>query len=164
MRRLGLLTTMAGLLAGCSLPPPPAPQQDLALERVARLESANKALQHHLHYADWLLTTKPTQRQQERLRLRADHSIDSQVSLAMINTHPQEPVASRRAGLTRLTALLPQLGRDSQTFLRSWIALAEALLAKECRCDEQRQEIQRLRHQIEQLSAIDEHIYRRKRN
>ena len=64
----------------------------------------------------------------------------------------------------RLVRLLPELGLDAQAFLRSWIALGEELLARDSRRDDQSQEVQRLRRQIEQLSAIDEQLNQRKLN
>ena len=65
--------------------------------------------------------------------------LESRVSLAMVNTHPSESVASRRAGLDKLKSLLPELGLDAQAFLRSWIALGEELLVRDSRRDDQSQ-------------------------
>ncbi len=48
--------------------------------------------------------------------------------------------------------------------MRSWIALGEQLLARDSRRDDQSQEIQRLRRQIEQLTAIDDQLNQRKLN
>ena len=49
----------------------------------------------------------------------------------MVNTHPSESVASRRAGLRSAEALLPELGLDAQAFLRSWIAPGGAAGARQ---------------------------------
>ncbi len=155
---------MMSLLTGCSLLPAhdPAASPDLALAK--RMEFANKEMQVRLQYSDWLLASHAQQRAQERQRLKGATDIESRVSLAMVNTHPSESVASRRAGLDKLKSLLPELGLDAQAFLRSWIALGEELLARDSRRDDQSQEVQRLRRQIEQLSAIDDQLNQRKLN
>ena len=101
---------------------------------------------------------------QERQRLKGADDLESRVSLAMVDSHPAESVANRTAGLTRLKKMLPELGLDAQAFLRSWIALGEQLLARDSRRDDQSQEIQRLRRQIEQLTAIDDQLNQRKLN
>ncbi|MGY3894107.1 hypothetical protein [Aeromonas enterica] len=155
---------MMGLLTGCSLLPvrEPVASSDHALAK--RMEFANKEMQVRLQYSDWLLASHAQQRVQERQRLKGATDIESRVSLAMVNTHPSESVANRRAGLDKLKSLLPELGLDAQAFLRSWIALGEELLLRDSRRDDQSQEVQRLRRQIEQLSAIDEQLNQRKLN
>jgi hypothetical protein len=140
----------------------PAASPDLALAK--RMEFANKEMQVRLQYSDWLLASHAQQRAQERQRLKGATDVESRVSLAMVNTHPSESVANRRAGLDKLKSLLPELGLDAQAFLRSWIALGEELLVRDSRRDDQSQEVQRLRRQIEQLSAIDEQLNQRKLN
>ncbi|GAA0435067.1 hypothetical protein ASA01S_021_00180 [Aeromonas salmonicida subsp. masoucida NBRC 13784] len=140
----------------------PAASPDLALAK--RMEFANKEMQVRLQYSDWLLASHAQQRAQERQRLKGATDVESRVSLAMVNTHPSELVANRRAGLDKLKSLLPELGLDAQAFLRSWIALGEELLVRDSRRDDQSQEVQRLRRQIEQLSAIDEQLNQRKLN
>lgn len=155
---------MAGLLAGCSLLPqqPQRDSSDIAFAK--RMEFANKEMQVRLQYSDWLLASHPQQRVQERQRLKGADDLESRVSLAMVDSHPAESVANRTAGLARLKQMLPELGLDAQAFLRSWIALGEQLLARDSRRDDQSQEIQRLRRQIEQLTAIDDQLNQRKLN
>ena len=155
---------MVGLLAGCSLLPqqPQRDSSDIAFAK--RMEFANKEMQVRLQYSDWLLASHPQQRVQERQRLKGVDDLESRVSLAMVDSHPAESVANRTAGLARLKQMLPELGLDAQAFLRSWIALGEQLLARDSRRDDQSQEIQRLRRQIEQLTAIDDQLNQRKLN
>ncbi|WP_113721024.1 hypothetical protein [Aeromonas salmonicida] len=164
MKQCVVPVLMMGLLTGCSLLPArdPASSPDLALAK--RMEFANKEMQVRLQYSDWLLASHAQQRAQERQRLKGATDVESRVSLAMVNTHPSESVANRRAGLDKLKSLLPELGLDAQAFLRSWIALGEELLVRDSRRDDQSQEVQRLRRQIEQLSAIDEQLNQRKLN
>ncbi|MFQ1686619.1 hypothetical protein ACK38W_19495 [Aeromonas veronii] len=155
---------MAGLLAGCSLLPQQAERESSDIAFAKRMEFANKEMQVRLQYSDWLLASHPQQRVQERQRLKGADDLESRVSLAMVDSHPAESVANRTAGLARLKQMLPELGLDSQAFLRSWIALGEQLLARDSRRDDQSQEIQRLRRQIEQLTAIDDQLNQRKLN
>lgn len=155
---------MAGLLAGCSLLPQQAQRESSDIAFAKRMEFANKEMQVRLQYSDWLLASHPQQRVQERQRLRGADDLESRVSLAMVDSHPAESVANRTAGLARLKQMLPELGLDAQAFLRSWIALGEQLLARDSRRDDQSQEIQRLRRQIEQLTAIDDQLNQRKLN
>ncbi|MGL4886082.1 MAG: hypothetical protein ACRC4V_06970 [Aeromonas veronii] len=155
---------MAGLLAGCSLLPQQAERESSDIAFAKRMEFANKEMQVRLQYSDWLLASHPQQRVQERQRLKGADDLESRVSLAMVDSHPAESVANRTAGLSRLKQMLPELGLDAQAFLRSWIALGEQLLARDSRRDDQSQEIQRLRRQIEQLTAIDDQLNQRKLN
>ncbi|WP_042012267.1 hypothetical protein [Aeromonas fluvialis] len=155
---------MMGLLAGCSLLPQQAQRDSSNIAFAKRMEFANKEMQVRLQYSDWLLASHPQQRVQERQRLKGVSDLESRVSLAMVDSHPAEAVATRRAGLARLKQMLPELGLDAQAFLRSWIALGEQLLARDSRRDVQSQEIQRLRRQIEQLTAIDDQLNQRKLN
>ncbi|WP_421338153.1 hypothetical protein [Aeromonas veronii] len=155
---------MAGLLAGCSLLPQQAQRESSDIAFAKRMEFANKEMQVRLQYSDWLLASHPQQRVQERQRLKGTDDLESRVSLAMVDSHPAESVANRTAGLARLKQMLPELGLDAQAFLRSWIALGEQLLARDSRRDDQSQEIQRLRRQIEQLTAIDDQLNQRKLN
>nr|WP_144715864.1 hypothetical protein [Aeromonas veronii] len=155
---------MAGLLAGCSLLPQQAQRESSDIAFAKRMEFANKEMQVRLQYSDWLLASHPQQRVQERQRLKGADDLESRVSLAMVDSHPAESVANRTAGLARLKQMLPELGLDTQAFLRSWIALGEQLLARDSRRDDQSQEIQRLRRQIEQLTAIDDQLNQRKLN
>lgn len=155
---------MAGLLAGCSLLPQQAERESSDIAFAKRMEFANKEMQVRLQYSDWLLASHPQQRVQERQRLKGADDLESRVSLAMVDSHPAESVANRTAGLARLKLMLPELGLDAQAFLRSWIALGEQLLARDSRRDDQSQEIQRLRRQIEQLTAIDDQLNQRKLN
>ncbi|OKP44754.1 hypothetical protein BJP24_09455 [Aeromonas allosaccharophila] len=155
---------MAGLLAGCSLLPQQAQRESSDIAFAKRMEFANKEMQVRLQYSDWLLASHPQQRVQERQRLKGADDLESRVSLAMVDSHPAESVANRTAGLARLKQMLPALGLDAQAFLRSWIALGEQLLARDSRRDDQSQEIQRLRRQIEQLTAIDDQLNQRKLN
>ncbi|MFM5373519.1 hypothetical protein ACEUAE_06655 [Aeromonas veronii] len=155
---------MAGLLAGCSLLPQQAERESSDIAFAKRMEIANKEMQVRLQYSDWLLASHPQQRVQERQRLKGADDLESRVSLAMVDSHPAESVANRTAGLARLKQMLPELGLDAQAFLRSWIALGEQLLARDSRRDDQSQEIQRLRRQIEQLTAIDDQLNQRKLN
>ena len=155
---------MAGLLAGCSLLPQQAQRESSDIAFAKRMEFANKEMQVRLQYSDWLLASHPQQRVQERQRLKGADDLESRVSLAMVDSHPAESVANRTAGLARLKQMLPELGLDAQAFLRSWIALGEQLLARDRRRDDQSQEIQRLRRQIEQLTAIDDQLNQRKLN
>ncbi|MGL4872081.1 MAG: hypothetical protein ACRC48_18135 [Aeromonas veronii] len=155
---------MAGLLAGCSLLPQQAQRESSDIAFAKRMEFANKEMQVRLQYSDWLLASHPQQRVQERQRLKGADDLESRVSLAMVDSHPAESVANRTAGLARLKQTLPELGLDAQAFLRSWIALGEQLLARDSRRDDQSQEIQRLRRQIEQLTAIDDQLNQRKLN
>ncbi|WP_404975493.1 hypothetical protein [Aeromonas veronii] len=155
---------MAGLLAGCSLLPQQAQRESSDIAFAKRMEFANKEMQVRLQYSDWLLASHPQQRVQERQRLKGADDLESRVSLAMVDSHPAESVANRTAGLVRLKQMLPELGLDAQAFLRSWIALGEQLLARDSRRDDQSQEIQRLRRQIEQLTAIDDQLNQRKLN
>ncbi|MFQ2077738.1 hypothetical protein ACK33T_12825 [Aeromonas veronii] len=155
---------MAGLLAGCSLLPQQAQRESSDIAFAKRMEFANKEMQVRLQYSDWLLASHPQQRVQERQRLKGADDLESRVSLAMLDSHPGESVANRTAGLARLKQMLPELGLDAQAFLRSWIALGEQLLARDSRRDDQSQEIQRLRRQIEQLTAIDDQLNQRKLN
>lgn len=155
---------MAGLLAGCSLLPQQAQRESSDIAFAKRMEFANKEMQVRLQYSDWLLASHPQQRVQERQRLKGADDLESRVSLAMVDSHPAESVTNRTAGLARLKQMLPELGLDAQAFLRSWIALGEQLLARDSRRDDQSQEIQRLRRQIEQLTAIDDQLNQRKLN
>ncbi|MFM5811696.1 hypothetical protein [Aeromonas veronii] len=155
---------MAGLLAGCSLLPQQVERESSDIAFAKRMEFANKEMQVRLQYSDWLLASHPQQRVQERQRLKGADDLESRVSLAMVDSHPAESVANRTAGLARLKQMLPELGLDAQAFLRSWIALGEQLLARDSRRDDQSQEIQRLRRQIEQLTAIDDQLNQRKLN
>ncbi|WP_421217404.1 hypothetical protein [Aeromonas enteropelogenes] len=155
---------IAGLIAGCSLLPPHEQRESSDIAFAKRMEFANKEMQVRLQYSDWLLASHPQQRVQERQRLKGADDLESRVSLAMVDSHPAESVANRRAGLVRLKQMLPELGLDTQAFLRSWIALGEAVLERDSRRDDQSQEIQRLRRQIEQLSAIDDQLNQRKLN
>ena len=155
---------MAGVLAGCSLLPQQAQRESSDIAFAKRMEFANKEMQVRLQYSDWLLASHPQQRVQERQRLKGADDLESRVSLAMVDSHPAESVANRTAGLARLKQMLPELGLDAQAFLRSWIALGEQLLARDSRRDDQSQEIQRLRRQIEQLTAIDDQLNQRKLN
>ncbi|WP_443111796.1 hypothetical protein [Aeromonas sp. Y318-3] len=155
---------MAGLLAGCSLLPQQAERESSDIAFAKRMEFANKEMQVRLQYSDWLLASHPQQRVQERQRLKGADDLESRVSLAMVDSHPAESVVNRTAGLARLKQMLPELGLDAQAFLRSWIALGEQLLARDSRRDDQSQEIQRLRRQIEQLTAIDDQLNQRKLN
>ncbi|MCF5851429.1 hypothetical protein K3H31_08960 [Aeromonas veronii] len=155
---------MAGLLAGCSLLPQQAQRESSDIAFAKRMEFANKEMQVRLQYSDWLLASHPQQRVQERQRLKGADDLESRVSLAMVDSHPAESVANRTAGMARLKQMLPELGLDAQAFLRSWIALGEQLLARDSRRDDQSQEIQRLRRQIEQLTAIDDQLNQRKLN
>lgn len=164
MKRFVVPILMMSLLSGCSLLPSGSltTPSDEAIAK--RMKFANKEMQVRLQYSDWLLASHPQQRVQERQRLKGASDLESRVSLAMVNTHPSESVASRRAGLDQLKTLLPELGLDAQAFLRSWIALGEELLARDSRRDDQNQEVQRLRRQIEQLTTIDEQLNQRKLN
>ncbi|MGB6187480.1 MAG: hypothetical protein WBF70_02700 [Aeromonas molluscorum] len=153
---------LAAILTGCGLIPHQEPSSVTDVELAQRMEFANKEMQVRLQYSDWLLASQPQQREQERDRLKGQPDLESRVSLAMVNSHPAESVASRRGGLDALKALQPELGLDAQAFLRSWIALGEQLLERDGRRDDQSQEVQRLKRQIEQLSAIDEQLNRRK--
>ncbi|WP_281705609.1 hypothetical protein [Aeromonas taiwanensis] len=164
MKRFVVPVLMMSLLAGCSLLPSRSLTEPSQEAVARRMEFANKEMQVRLQYSDWLLASHPQQRVQERQRLTGATDLESRVSLAMVNTHPSESVASRRAGLDNLKSLLPELGLDAQAFLRSWIALGEELLVRDSRRDDQSQEVQRLRRQIEQLSAIDEQLNERKLN
>ncbi|MDR6994807.1 hypothetical protein [Aeromonas salmonicida] len=164
MKQCVVPVLMMGLLTGCSLLPARDPAASLDLALAKRMEFANKEMQVRLQYSDWLLASHAQQRAQERQRLKGATDVESRVSLAMVNTHPSESVANRRAGLDKLKSLLPELGLDAQAFLRSWIALGEELLVRDSRRDDQGQEVQRLRRQIEQLSAIDEQLNQRKLN
>lgn len=155
---------MAGLLAGCTLLPQQEPRDSSDIAFSKRMEFANKEMQVRLQYSDWLLASHPQQRVQERQRLKGADDLESRVSLAMVDSHPAESVANRTAGLARLKTMLPELGLDAQAFLRSWIALGEQLLVRDSRRDDQRQEVQRLRRQIEQLTAIDDQLNQRKLN
>ncbi|MGY3853905.1 hypothetical protein ACW5W8_13920 [Aeromonas aquatilis] len=155
---------MAGLLAGCSLLPQQAQRESSDIAFAKRMEFANKEMQVRLQYSDWLLASHPQQRVQERQRLKGADDLESRVSLAMVDSHPAESVANRTAGLARLKQMLPELGLDAQAFLRSWIALGEQLLARDSRRYDQSREIQRLRRQIEQLTAIDDQLNQRKLN
>lgn len=155
---------MAGLLAGCSLLPQQAERESSDIAFAKRMEFANKEMQVRLQYSDWLLASHLQQRVQERQRLKGADDLENRVSLAMVDSHPAESVANRTAGLARLKQMLPELGLDAQAFLRSWIALGEQLLARDSRRDDQSQEIQRLRRQIEQLTAIDDQLNQRKLN
>lgn len=155
---------MMGLLAGCGLLPQHEQQNSSDIAFAKRMEFANKEMQVRLQYSDWLLASHPQQRVQERQRLKGADDLESRVSLAMVDSHPAESVANRTAGLARLKQMLPELGLDAQAFLRSWIALGEQLLARDSRRDDQSQEIQRLRRQIEQLTAIDDQLNQRKLN
>lgn len=155
---------IAGLIAGCSLLPQHEQRESSDIAFAKRMEFANKEMQVRLQYSDWLLASHPLQRVQERQRLKGADDLESRVSLAMVDSHPAESVANRRAGLARLKQMLPELGLDTQAFLRSWIALGEAVLERDSRRDDQSQEIQRLRRQIEQLSAIDDQLNQRKLN
>ncbi|MGR6759087.1 hypothetical protein ACU6QO_14940 [Aeromonas veronii] len=155
---------MMGLLAGCALLPQHEQQNSTDIAFAKRMEFANKEMQVRLQYSDWLLASHPQQRVQERQRLKGADDLESRVSLAMVDSHPAESVANRTAGLARLKQMLPELGLDAQAFLRSWIALGEQLLARDSRRDDQSQEIQRLRRQIEQLTAIDDQLNQRKLN
>ncbi|XEI33144.1 hypothetical protein NMD14_01225 [Aeromonas veronii] len=157
---------IAGLLAGCTLLPQ-QPQRDSAdIAFAKRMAFANKEMQVRLQYSDWLLASHPQQRVQERQRLKGADDLESRVSLAMVDSHPAEAVANRTAGLARLKQMLPELGLDTQAFLRSWIALGEQLLVRDSRREDQSQsqEIQRLRRQIKQLTAIDDQLNQRKLN
>ncbi|MFM4945029.1 hypothetical protein ACEUC3_17735 [Aeromonas bivalvium] len=162
IKRLMFPVLLAGMLTGCGLLPRQEPASVTDAELTQRMEFANKEMQVRLQYSDWLLASQPQQREQERERLHNQPDLESRVSLAMVNSHPAEPVASRRAGLDALKGLQPELGLDAQAFLRSWIALGEQLLARDSRRDDQSKEVQRLKRQIEQLSAIDEQLNRRK--
>ena len=164
MKRFVVPVLMMSLLSGCSLLPPSSLTAPSDRSLAKRMEFASKEMQVRLQYSDWLLASRPQQRTQERRRLKGATDLESRVNLAMVNSHPSESVMSRRAGLTGLKALLPELGLDAQAFLRSWIALGEELLARDSRRDDQQQEVQRLRRQIEQLSAIDEQLNQRKLN
>lgn len=155
---------MAGLLAGCSLLPQQAQRDSSDIAFAKRMEFANKEMQVRLQYSDWLLASHPQQRVQERQRLKGADDLESRVSLAMVDSHPAESVANRSAGLARLKKMLPELGLDAQAFLRSWIALGEQLLIRDSRRYDQSREIQRLRRQIEQLTAIDDQLNQRKLN
>ncbi|MCH7372050.1 MULTISPECIES: hypothetical protein [Aeromonas] len=159
-----VIPVLMSLLSGCSLLSHSGLTEPSDQAIAKRMEFANKEMQVRLQYSDWLLASHPQQRVQERQRLRGATDLESRVSLAMVNTHPSESVANRRAGLDRLKSLLPELGLDAQAFLRSWIALGEELLARDSRRDDQSQEVQRLRRQIEQLTAIDEQLNQRKLN
>ena len=140
--------------------PEPIPQPiTLDEAKAAKVVEIKAEAERRITALDWRL-----QRAQERERLAGATDLESRVSLAMVNTHPSESVASRRAGLDKLKALLPELGLDAQAFLRSWIALGEELLVRDSRRDDQSQEVKRLRQQIEQLSAIDEQLNQRKLN
>ncbi len=155
---------MAGLLAGCSLLPQQAQRESSDIAFAKRMEFANKEMQVRLQYSDWLLASHPQQRVQERQRLKGADDLESRVSLAMVDSHPAESVANRTVGLARLKQMLPELGIDAQAFLRSWIALGEQLLARDSLREDQSQEIQRLRRQIEQMTAIDDQLNQRKLN
>ena len=145
------------IVDGPGKPSPAQPTMDEA--QATKIVEIKAEAERRITALDWRL-----QRAQERERLAGATDLESRVSLAMVNTHPSESVASRRAGLDRLKALLPELGLDAQAFLRSWIALGEELLARDSRRDDQSQEVQRLRRQIEQLSAIDDQLNQRKLN
>lgn len=164
MKRFVIPVLMIGLLAGCSLLPSTSLTEPSQEAIARRMEFANKEMQVRLQYSDWLLASHPQQRVQERQRLKGADDLESRVSLAMVDSHPAESVANRTAGLARLKKMLPELGLDAQAFLRSWIALGEQLLARDSRRDDQSQEIQRLRRQIEQLTAIDDQLNQRKLN
>lgn len=164
MKRFVIPVLMIGLLAGCSLLPSTSLTEPSQEAIARRMEFANKEMQVRLQYSDWLLASHPQQRVQERQRLKGADDLESRVSLAMVDSHPAESVANRTAGLARLKQMLPELGLDAQAFLRSWIALGEQLLARDSRRDDQSQEIQRLRRQIEQLTAIDDQLNQRKLN
>ncbi|MGL4250979.1 MAG: hypothetical protein ACRCR1_10220 [Aeromonas sp.] len=155
-------TLLAGLLAGCTLLPQHEQRDSSDIAFAKRMEFANKEMQVRLQYSDWLLDSHPQQRLQERQRLRDAEDLESRVSLAMVDSHPAESVATRTAGLARLKTMMPELGLDAQAFLRSWIALGDKLLVRDSRRDDQSQEIQRLRRQIEQLTAIDDQLNQRK--
>ena len=111
MKRFVIPVLMMGLLAGCSLLPSTSLTEPSQEAIARRMEFANKEMQVRLQYSDWLLASHPQQRMQERQRLAGATDLESRVSLAMVNTHPSESVASRRAGLDQLKALLPQLDR-----------------------------------------------------
>jgi hypothetical protein len=109
MKRFVIPVLMIGLLAGCSLLPSTSLTEPSQEAIARRMEFANKEMQVRLQYSDWLLASHPQQRMQERQRLAGATDLESRVSLAMVNTHPSESVASRRAGLDQLKALLPEL-------------------------------------------------------
>ena len=101
MKRFVIPVLMIGLLAGCSLLPSTSLTEPSQEAIARRMEFANKEMQVRLQYSDWLLASHPQQRMQERQRLAGATDLESRVSLAMVNTHPSESVASRRAGLHR---------------------------------------------------------------
>lgn len=164
MKRFVVPALMMSLLSGCSLLSSSGLTDPTDQSVARRMDFANKEMQVRLQYSDWLLASHPQQRVQERQRLKGADDLESRVSLAMVDSHPAESVANRTAGLARLKQMLPELGLDAQAFLRSWIALGEQLLARDSRRDDQSQEIQRLRRQIEQLTAIDDQLNQRKLN
>ena len=117
-----VIPVMIGLLAGCSLLPSTSltrPSQ----EAIARwMEFCQQEMQVRLQYSDWLLASHPQQRMQERQQLAG--ATDLEPGQPGHGQHPPvRSVASRRAGLDQLKALLPELGLDAPgRFLRSWIA------------------------------------------
>ena len=139
----------------------PAASPDLALAK--RMEFANKEMQVRLQYWTGCWPAMPSSGPRSASVSRGDRYREPGQS-GHGQHPPSESVASRRAGLDKLKSLLPELGLDAQAFLRSWIALGEELLARDSRRDDQSQEVQRLRRQIEQLSAIDDQLNQRKLN
>lgn len=163
------LVLMVALLTGCAMLPQKVQWDNTDRAFAQRMEFANKQMQVRLQYSDWLLASRPEQRGQERQRLQGAADLESLVSLAMVDSHPAEPIVNRTAGLASLKQMLPELGLDAQAFLRSWIALGEALLTRDGPRDDQRQQIQQLHRQIDQLNrqidqltAIDDQLNQRK--
>ena len=59
----------------------------------------HQGMQVRLQYSDWLWPAIPSSGCRERQHVACATDLGPGGSLAMVNTHPSESVASRRAGL-----------------------------------------------------------------
>lgn len=152
-----LLLGGCSLLGGVNTEPTPA-------MLAARQSASLQALLLRMQYGNWLLGSRPQQRDQERQRLRGQSDLDNRLNLAMVNSHPDEPVARRKAALDTIENLLPEASLDEQAYLRSWLSLSHAQLEASPATAEVRRlqaRIRDLEAKIAKLTVIDDQINQR---
>ncbi|MGL5947618.1 MAG: hypothetical protein ACRCYV_00895 [Aeromonas sp.] len=168
---VGLL--LAVLLAGCS-----APLRSLAdvgaptVTAPCLLPQATptSVLDQLLAHGEWLSHSTAKERQRAVGLWQGHTDVLGRVQLAMLNSHPDAPLAAREAAFEELEHLLAALDDRSRLLMRQWLLQGMRVVAKEHeqrvlhqqQHEQQHQQLEVLRQQIRRLSAIDERFNQRK--
>ena len=162
MRYAIVLCAMA--MGGCSMLGSVNTEPTPAVMAQRQADSLHQ-LQLRMQYSNWLLGSHPQQREQERRRLRGQASLANRLNLAMVNSHPDEPLARRNEALATMERLLPETGLDEQAYLRTWLLLSRSRpeeTGQEAEVARLKSRVRALEEKIAKLSAIDEQINSRK--